>query len=486
MRASTYQSRPPERYLELKESLVNKKFYLIGTSGPTVFKIRDEEGSTFKVVLGNPHSCSCKSSKDCCDALLCVHKVFCLLKVVRILETSPMSWQTSMTDSEIVQMLDGVFSAKKAVPRRVRSAKQASTEDDAKNSNDNTNKVKRQPVQNDSEEDICPICQDTMNVEQALTWCRVGCGNNIHAKCMILYTQHKNSKKDSGVLCPLCRMDWGPAAIQHIREDSKSSEIKYSCATVTCRSCHVPMRGIFYRCIECSQMKSYEMGSGSSYFDTCQRCFSTSQIEKDHRSHHMLEANAALSMAEHTWDPVVQRSRSTASEELLRSLQTRDFNASDYDLLLSLDANTAPSLASFISESFAAQPNPQISTLCWCGEIGHLEKRRILFCCGSTVHASCLINSIDNALIEGHSTISTIKCPNTNCKRSVLLGLCRKRRKKKPNDSAKQTNTSSEQITGGQRDLRNKISSNALMEIPADLLRINLIGCNEHLKTSGW
>ena len=44
--------RSNERFLELKESLTNKKFYLVNKIGPTVFNVRDEDGYAFKVTLG--------------------------------------------------------------------------------------------------------------------------------------------------------------------------------------------------------------------------------------------------------------------------------------------------------------------------------------------------------------------------------------------------------------------------------------------------
>lgn len=42
--------------------------------------------------------------------------------------------------------------------------------------------------------DVCPICLDPMTeAEQPnlITFCRVGCGNNVHVKCMLEYAEHQ-------------------------------------------------------------------------------------------------------------------------------------------------------------------------------------------------------------------------------------------------------------------------------------------------------
>jgi len=41
-----------------------------------------------------------------------------------------------------------------------------------------------------------------------LTWCRKGCGHNVHADCMKHWAEHKKCGNEA-VVCPLCRQDWG-------------------------------------------------------------------------------------------------------------------------------------------------------------------------------------------------------------------------------------------------------------------------------------
>jgi len=79
---------------------------------------------------------------------------------MRIDDTNPICWQTALTDSEIVQMLHGHFSARRFEPKKSAKAQSLSA---------NVNPIARQQLCN-SEDDICPICQDLMLAENALTW----------------------------------------------------------------------------------------------------------------------------------------------------------------------------------------------------------------------------------------------------------------------------------------------------------------------------
>jgi hypothetical protein len=164
-RVSSYASKPAPRYLELKEQLSSHSFYLVKKCGPTVFNIKDEEGEIFRIVLGNPHSCTCTIAKNTADSSLCVHKVFVILKIMRVIDTNPIAWQTALTDGEITQMLDGVYSPQRSTRgRREFVAKSSSSIESAAPST-----VQRQDVGN-TDDDICPICQELMNTDQALSW----------------------------------------------------------------------------------------------------------------------------------------------------------------------------------------------------------------------------------------------------------------------------------------------------------------------------
>jgi hypothetical protein len=76
-RATDYQRKASERWTGLKAELEEHTFYLVQRLGPTVFSIRGESGGLVRVMLGNPHTCSCGAG----PGQECIHTLFCLLKV---------------------------------------------------------------------------------------------------------------------------------------------------------------------------------------------------------------------------------------------------------------------------------------------------------------------------------------------------------------------------------------------------------------------
>ncbi|KAL5496215.1 hypothetical protein EMCRGX_G012456 [Ephydatia muelleri] len=53
------------------------------------------------------------------------------------------------------------------------------------------------------EGDVCPICQEALLGPSPLTYCKFGCGNSVHLKCIRVYAGHLKITGD--VPCPLCR-----------------------------------------------------------------------------------------------------------------------------------------------------------------------------------------------------------------------------------------------------------------------------------------
>lgn len=299
----------------------------------------------------------------------------------------------------------------------------------------------------------------TLKTFACINRCRVSCGNNIHAKCMSLYAQHNIStgKRGSGtVLCPLCRADWGPMALNQIKEDCKtSSELKHACASVSCSQCKINVRNTFYRCIECSlrgDLSSSQHPLGDSTVrttytpaDFCQRCYESSS--SGHARHHFIKADAKVALHDHAWEPVI-KAANISSDDLIANLQSREFTAADYDLLLSLDASTKPSLVSVIVEAMPIYTGIQ-TTCCWCTGSGAGSRSagnsfsRKVSCCGVGVHETCLIQALNEAISDSHSKISAIKCPNSSCNKRIFGGLSRSKRSRKRPEIPKPESTGS-------------------------------------------
>lgn len=263
-RVAPWKKKKSAHWLATREKLSSTTFYLVNRMGPTVFSVRDDALITYKITLGNPHACTCDRLET--DEL-CIHQLYCLSKVLRISDDHPLVYQLGFTDPEAEQVLSGqcgdVTRAHAGVENRsatARARRKARQKADADPDSPirNSEFVDRQLLSEagDGEEDLCPICQDAMNKDQALTWCRKGCGNNIHAKCMQTFAQYKISSH-AQVECPLCRSEWN---IELLKDDVRGkATLKNSCAPIYCSQCTMPVRtGIFHRCVQCSQRRALQ------------------------------------------------------------------------------------------------------------------------------------------------------------------------------------------------------------------------------------
>ncbi|CAM9798008.1 unnamed protein product, partial [Ectocarpus fasciculatus] len=251
--------------------------------------------------------------------------------------------------------------------------------------------------------EVCPVCQEEMDEEGEegagedggkvaaagggrLTYCRDGCGNNMHARCMLMYAEHRRSSGDKPC-CPLCRVDWGITAVRALREDARqqrkgkggggrspagrsgrrrggrSDGSRASVAPVTCRSCSVKVQAAFFRCLVCTPAGSW---------DLCRRCYAMSGVRDRRRRsssggaiahtctpvgrhrHRFVQGEAAADSPE--WKPAeppgggrlggtggggvrpARRADPVAAAGLL-SLQGREITTADFELLLTLDAS---------------------------------------------------------------------------------------------------------------------------------------------------
>ena len=448
-RATVYRSKPDDNWQELLDILSSTTFFLMARIGPTVFNIKDESGKLFKVMISNPHTCSCNTSSR---NNLCVHQLFVLLKVLKIAPSHPLSYQSSLTDSEITQVLSGSCGVPASANRISSNARRQSSSSSSQKGDAAGNKegfVHRQELDEDGFIQ-CPICQDDMSKDQALTWCRKGCGNNIHAKCMHNYSQYKISTKEAAC-CPLCRVEW---ALDLLKGDCRGqASLKYSCSPVYCTVCTFPQRAAFNRCIECSQ-NNFLLHKKA--VDFCVRCFSS--IGREHSSHHFLSSDAStIDINEIQWLPIINPKAlpQVMDREMLIALQQRELSVQDYDTLLDLD-NRVPDLPTQLMKSLlvdtpveptaltlgrtlsvtstSTTTSPSISSPCWCrgqyqGTLEESQKRRMLLC-KHTCHDGCLRKCILESISESGNGVSTLLCGHSGCGSKIFPGLLRIRKRK--------------------------------------------------------
>lgn len=129
-------------------------------------------------------------------------------------------------------------------------------------------------------DETCCVCYEVMDSQQNLTFCKVGCGKNIHTECMERWVRHKIQNHQS-ISCPLCRTRWGENALDELRlitqkyrnkqiqdrlEESKNQRVNriknhssISQAKFTCRSCLrlVPLKDAEqkFQCLICPNIQ---------------------------------------------------------------------------------------------------------------------------------------------------------------------------------------------------------------------------------------
>jgi len=53
-------------------------------------------------------------------------------------------------------------------------------------------------------DDTCPVCYDSMSINEVLVYCKVSCGKSLHADCFKEWARAKNGKPT----CVYCRAEW--------------------------------------------------------------------------------------------------------------------------------------------------------------------------------------------------------------------------------------------------------------------------------------
>ena len=393
-------------FARVAEELDSTKLFLVSRNGPTHFSIKDEEENVFKTLLGNPHSCSCSQIKA---SGTCVHLAFCILKVLRVPCSNPLASKNAYSDYELSLVISGNWQETDAKIRN----RPLPLKRKPKETSETTNAHRQSFI---DQEDVCPICQDEMSCTQALTWCRRGCGANIHGRCMETYAQFKISAGDK-VKCPLCREPWDVSALRDDCREKPNS--KYRCAAVSCHNCLAIQKGLFYRCIECSNAAAK---SHRSVFDLCSQCFV--RLGKEHREHHLVSSDASVTDSRRVqWRAVANPlNRSAAlSLESIQALQTRDIGDDDYETLLSLDAST--DLARHLSRTF-----PVAGARMTClGCNGSSEVRQLP--CRHSLCSTCLLRLVNSALGTDASALCQLSCPSPSCSTLLFSGLSRERKR---------------------------------------------------------
>lgn len=298
---------------------LNATIYILRETGPTGFLLKEEgETKPVKVFLGDPHSCTCTSFMK--DRDLCKHICWLILKKFRVPQNNPVTWQLGLVEREINDILFGATAKQRKTPVRrwTTSGPPGTTGFNA----DGRPTIQQREIGDD---DCCPICQDELlGKHQPVTYCKFGCGNSIHIKCMKIWADHQKTSGEKTIKCPFCREDFG--TIELLKAESRNAMGVPAGGRMDrhlhtrCQSCQVsPIEGKCYRCTACTD------------FHLCQSCFNTS-IHTSHPFEYRHKRNQRWRPAQRTYGAVLP-------EAVANDLLNREFTESDYELLTQLDSN---------------------------------------------------------------------------------------------------------------------------------------------------
>jgi hypothetical protein len=268
-----------------------------------------------------------------------VHIMFVMLKIFRVPSTHEMLSHTKLSEYDLSQLISDRFSQQE---RRLQSSAQRnarikpkpnSSNQDSANSSASAS-VQAKPLE---EGDCCPICQEELSMSENLTFCRVGCGNYIHAACMEVWGRNCiNNRKsaDEPISCPLCRAKWTATTIEELRVDlGLQKAVSKSRLNILCSVCESPILHTQFRCVICP------------VFDMCSIC----ARRQKHAQHNLVCRKEGQTQ----WEPAPVDPQAIARQrqEILLAMQHRELTVADYDLLLQLDASNRISLHEHLASS---------------------------------------------------------------------------------------------------------------------------------------
>ncbi|XP_063068558.1 E3 ubiquitin-protein ligase ZSWIM2 [Engraulis encrasicolus] len=240
-----------------QEQALNTVIYILNECGPTGFQLKENGGViSFKVCLGDTHTCTCPTFQK--EKELCKHICWILLRKFRLPRDHEYCYQLGLGERQIAEVLRGSLGVK--TPRATTRDPLATTEEaqSQRSLAEEDGSLRQKEME---EDDVCPICQEEFfSKHLPVAHCRYGCGNSVHISCMKIWADHQpRSENDTKVKCPLCREDFGPAALllEQARnacrlQTSSEKEPLNKHLGIICNNCRIlPITGKCYKCATC-------------------------------------------------------------------------------------------------------------------------------------------------------------------------------------------------------------------------------------------
>ncbi|XP_024144677.1 E3 ubiquitin-protein ligase ZSWIM2 isoform X2 [Oryzias melastigma] len=194
----------------------------------------EEEGATqtFKVCLGDPHTCTCPVFAK--EAELCKHICWILLRRFKLPRGHEYSFQRGLEVKQLLELLE-----------RLRLGRPGAES------------VRQKRIE---PRDVCPVClEELLLMRLPVSHC--SCGNSVHISCMTIWAEtQKVTDREKSVTCPLCRGAFSSLAL--LQEQAENVKKLFTAAEreepdrhvgVSCCGCRLrPVTGRCFKCTVCS------------------------------------------------------------------------------------------------------------------------------------------------------------------------------------------------------------------------------------------
>lgn len=187
-RLRRFRKHAPTSFQEVSGRALTQRFCIldrrrVGTRDQPAetLEIAGTTGNVYSIRINNVPSCDCPHAMK---GNQCKHIIYVMMRTLKA--PTQLAYQLALTTSE----LKTIFAAAPPLPSEV-----AASDDVASDGN-------RKPLDDD-----CPICYDAFDEHEKSTWCKDGCGNNIHTGCFDKWATQKK-QVDGKVTCPFCRTPW--------------------------------------------------------------------------------------------------------------------------------------------------------------------------------------------------------------------------------------------------------------------------------------
>jgi hypothetical protein len=188
-RAKMFRKKAPQSYMAVKERALTQRLTVLsrercGSDDAPEEKIivAGSTGNVYTISIGLIPSCDCPHAKK---ANQCKHIVYVMLRVLKAREE--VAYQLTLVSSELREVI------KNAPPiPGVETDGKDGTKTEGQDGN-------RKPIEGE-----CPICYDELDDKEAIVYCKLSCGNNVHKQCM----QNWRAVSKGKATCPYCRAKW--------------------------------------------------------------------------------------------------------------------------------------------------------------------------------------------------------------------------------------------------------------------------------------